>query len=317
MKLSTRHNHSRNAYELLIKAGRDEVLDRDALRWLESGAHEVYLRPLPMEAQDKGREVLRYDVTDLMSLRRRLRREGLDAKSLSGLLVDLAKALARLSSTGRYCYSVLFDPAFVYVDAVTRLRLVHVPLEGVSFKTSNSPLSLLRVLAASSERQSFSPQDRLLCERLAEFVSEERKAFSLNRFRDFVREVTGVIVMPDGTTRDANAAHGEPSGMYVLRDLTNGDTFSVREGIPLHMGRGATCDVRLSDRPEISRDHATLCVDEGRVTLMDLGSTNGTYVKGKGLLPSMGVSIPIGQVFSLSNERFRVERGWEGVCSEC
>jgi hypothetical protein len=212
---------------------------------------------------------------------------------------------------------VLFDPTFVYVDAVTRLRLVHVPLEGVSFKTSNSPLSLLRVLAVSSEKQSFSPQDRLLCERLAEFVSEERKAFSLNRFRDFVREVTGVIVMPDGTTRDANAAHGEPSGMYVLRDLTNGDTFSVREGIPLHMGRGATCDVRLSDRPEISRDHATLCVDEGRVTLMDLGSTNGTYVKGKGLLPSMGVSIPIGQVFSLSNERFRVERGWEGVCSEC
>lgn len=317
MKLSTRHNHSRNAYELLIKAGRDEVLDRDALRWLESGTHEIYLRPLPMEAQDKGREVLRYDVTDLMSLRRRLRREGLDAKSLSDLLVDLAKALARLSSTGRYCYSVIFDPAFVYVDEVTRLRLVHVPLEGVSFKANNSPLALLRVLADYNGRRPVTTQDRLLYERLAEFVSEERKAFSLNRFRDFVREVTGVIVMPDGTTRDANAAHGEVCDTYVLRDLTNGETFSVREGVPLHMGRSATCDVRLLDRPEISRDHATLCVDEGRVTLMDLGSTNGTYVKGKGLLPSMGVCIPVGQVFSLSNERFRVERGLGGVCSGC
>ena len=317
MKLLTKHNRSRNAYELLIKAERDEVLDRDALRWLESGVHETYLRPLPMEGQGKEREILRYDVSDFMSLRKRMRTKGLDVESMSNLLVDLAKALARLSATGRYCSSVLFDPCHVYVDTAVRLHLVHVPLEGVSFKADNSPLALLRELVSCKNKGMVSPSDRMLCERLAEFVSEERKAFSLNRFREFVRDVTGVFVMPDGTTKDPHAASDELSNKYVLRDLTSGDTFCVREGVPLHVGRGVTCDVRLLGRPEISRDHATLCVDEGRVTLMDLGSTNGTYVKGKGLLPSMGVIIPVGQVFSLSNEKFRVERGWEDVCYEC
>ncbi|MBO7674038.1 MAG: FHA domain-containing protein [Atopobiaceae bacterium] len=315
MKLSTRHNHSRNAYELLIKAGRDEVLDRDALRWLESGAHEIYLRPLPVGQRDREREILRYDVTDLMSLRRCLRTKGLDATSLSDLLVDLARALARLSNTGRYCYSVLFDPAFVYVDEASRLRLVHVPLEGVSYKASNSPLSLLRELTRGRGRRQDSTQDRLLCEQLAEFVSEERKAFSLNRFREFVQEATGVVVMPDGSTRDPHDGHVQADGKYVLRDLTSGDTFVIQEGIPLHVGRGVSCDVRLFGRPEISRDHATLCIDKDKVTLMDLGSTNGTYVKGRGLLPSLGVSIPVGQVFSLSNEKFRVELGRE-ACHE-
>jgi len=46
------------------------------------------------------------------------------------------------------------------------------------------------------------------------------------------------------------------------------------------LGRGTDCDLRLVD-PGVSRHHAELRVEDGEVILVDLGSTNGTFVKGQ------------------------------------
>jgi predicted Zn finger-like uncharacterized protein len=45
------------------------------------------------------------------------------------------------------------------------------------------------------------------------------------------------------------------------------------------LGRGAGCDIQLPDS-EVSRRHAMLEVRDDAATLVDLGSTNGTYVEG-------------------------------------
>jgi pSer/pThr/pTyr-binding forkhead associated (FHA) protein len=51
--------------------------------------------------------------------------------------------------------------------------------------------------------------------------------------------------------------------------------------LPMTMlGRGTDCDLRLVD-PGVSRHHAELRVEDDEVVLVDLGSTNGTFVNGE------------------------------------
>src|SRR5882672_5583598 len=45
------------------------------------------------------------------------------------------------------------------------------------------------------------------------------------------------------------------------------------------VGRGDTADLRISDGG-MSREHAEILLDGARVTIRDLGSTNGTYCNG-------------------------------------
>ncbi|HEV7516868.1 MAG TPA: FHA domain-containing protein [Thermoanaerobaculia bacterium] len=57
--------------------------------------------------------------------------------------------------------------------------------------------------------------------------------------------------------------------------------IDLREG-EITLGRSRGCGVVLRD-PSVSRGHALLSMRQGRVTLQDLRSSNGTYVNGKRL----------------------------------
>ena len=60
-----------------------------------------------------------------------------------------------------------------------------------------------------------------------------------------------------------------------------GETFLLEPGLELTIGRGSGNDIRLP-YTDVSRVHARLsCGKSGKVELMDLGSTNGTFVNGR------------------------------------
>jgi S-DNA-T family DNA segregation ATPase FtsK/SpoIIIE len=74
---------------------------------------------------------------------------------------------------------------------------------------------------------------------------------------------------------DAPIAHRQ------LRVVCGRDAGLVRPLPPgvVRLGRGAEAGLRLAD-PDVSRAHAELTVDQGVVTVRDLGSTNGTELDG-------------------------------------
>ena len=56
-------------------------------------------------------------------------------------------------------------------------------------------------------------------------------------------------------------------------------SYDLRDGVPLIVGRAPTCDLPVFD-PTISRRHAELTAEGDAVRLRDLGSSNGTFING-------------------------------------
>jgi pSer/pThr/pTyr-binding forkhead associated (FHA) protein len=82
-------------------------------------------------------------------------------------------------------------------------------------------------------------------------------------------------------------------------------TYELQGPVTL-LGRGTDCDLRLVD-PGVSRHHAELRVENDQVVLVDLGSTNGTFVNGQ---PVRRVALSDGTHISLGRTTliFRQDR---------
>lgn len=76
-----------------------------------------------------------------------------------------------------------------------------------------------------------------------------------------------------GNPRLVVAGSGPGTGLQA------GSTYELQTPVTL-LGRGTDCDLRLVDTG-VSRHHAELRVEDSQVVLVDLGSTNGTFVNGQ------------------------------------
>jgi len=80
-----------------------------------------------------------------------------------------------------------------------------------------------------------------------------------------------------------------------------GRTFILLEGENT-IGRGGSCGIDLSD-DSVSREHAMIRCDGGKLSVFDLGSTSGTSVDGQGI---GGLTVNNGDVISMGRSEFTV-----------
>jgi adenylate cyclase len=64
---------------------------------------------------------------------------------------------------------------------------------------------------------------------------------------------------------------------YALTGVEGGQTFDLKPGVALVIGRALTSDIPVFD-PTISRRHASITADATGIEVRDLGSSNGTFV---------------------------------------
>jgi adenylate cyclase len=67
--------------------------------------------------------------------------------------------------------------------------------------------------------------------------------------------------------------------LYKLISTQGDQTFELRAGAPLVVGRALNSDIPVFD-PTISRRHAEVALDDNGVHVTDLGSSNGTFLNG-------------------------------------
>ena len=110
-------------------------------------------------------------------------------------------------------------------------------------------------------------------------VSEIRRAIGDNRqLPEFVRTVHGIGYAFCGAAVQVEVATAAPEALFCWV-AWGSRTSSLSEGENV-IGRDPRCSVWL-DEEGVSRRHATIRVDSAtrRVTLEDLGSTNGTFLR--------------------------------------
>jgi DNA-binding NtrC family response regulator len=88
------------------------------------------------------------------------------------------------------------------------------------------------------------------------------------------------------------------NGTFATYPLLSTGTFTI--------GRSSNCELEIDDQ-SISRRHAILCVSE-TVTIEDLGSANGTVVRGRRVAFGHPTEIAVGELVGLGNASIILQR---------
>lgn len=79
------------------------------------------------------------------------------------------------------------------------------------------------------------------------------------------------------------------------------------------LGKNDSCNGNLSFNGEISREHCKIVWHDNQYFIVDLNSTNGTYLNGEMLVPNQEYPIQPGDYLRLSASTFLVEQIYSAI----
>jgi DNA-binding winged helix-turn-helix (wHTH) protein len=125
---------------------------------------------------------------------------------------------------------------------------------------------------------------------LAKVVSKIREAIGHSEDTPIVRTVHGygyafaAAIEQESPQADSRATTGPPPCWLLCGD----QEFALRDGEHI-VGREPTATIRLNS-PKVSRRHARVLVNGRNATVEDLGSKNGTFVRGIRIASTMALA---------------------------
>jgi transcriptional regulator with GAF, ATPase, and Fis domain len=122
-------------------------------------------------------------------------------------------------------------------------------------------------------------------------------------------QVTDHHTPPDGISGVADTG-----GKLSLLALGEGfmESFALPSTGELMVGRAASADVRL-EHPSISRGHARLTISPIGLTIEDMGSANGTRLRGEVIEAGHAVPLTVGEVIEVGSLMLVIQRQTTGA----
>src|SRR5919106_1318353 len=160
-----------------------------------------------------------------------------------------------------------------------RLKVLSGPAEGTTIPLGGDPLSIGRDTLAGDPEASHS--HARVFERDGRHLIEDLGSTN-GTFVNGIR-IEGATELGPGDTARLGTSTLEIEAAAAVLEALSGPGAGLRLPLwpePLAIGRGEEADARLEDDPELSRRHARVSADRGRVTIDDLGSRHGTFVNG-------------------------------------
>lgn len=142
---------------------------------------------------------------------------------------------------------------------------------------------------------------------------------SLLRFKPLLRCIgatpTDIIVPFLETSSEEKNPENVCEIPYLVRERSGAPVIFAKT---LLVGRAENCGYPVVTNMNISGRHAELKIENGKLYISDLGSTNGTFVNNTRLEPRKSTELFCGDKVVLGDEVFFVKKGGEkAVCVEC
>ena len=120
--------------------------------------------------------------------------------------------------------------------------------------------------------------------------------------------VNALVELGEATPEDIDTTSRRVGGL-VLRAIARGrvESMPLPSSGEICIGRGQRADIRFPELTDLSRRHALLRIREP-LEVCDLGSANGTFVRGVQLTANDFVSLELREPFMLSDVTFVVQR---------
>jgi DNA-binding winged helix-turn-helix (wHTH) protein len=130
---------------------------------------------------------------------------------------------------------------------------------------------------------------------LPNLIAEIRRGLEdTKRPHRFLRTVHGFGYAFCGEAVDLEGAERR---RYVYRVRWDSGSASLRDGEHV-VGRDPKADVHL-DMASVSRYHARLCLNDGHMVIEDVGSRNGTFVRGQKIKARSPITLKDGEWFRM------------------
>ena len=264
--------------------------------------------------------VLEYDISDTISMKDYLKMMPVNKKTFISFLEQIIGLVKFIDEKSMDLKKVLFDLDYVRVlPSEKKLLFVYIPAVPCEFEESEETFiqnMLKNVIFSQYEDNSY-------VMKLLDIINS-RETFSMYKIDVYVDDLKNInppTATLGKTKKRCPVCHtilnkcdvfcslcgtrlmDSKNGVYIVRKSSQEKIYM--DSYPFYFGKRKDLNgYFIRDNVMISRIHAQIIKENNNYFLCDMGSTNGTYVNKKRLMPNERYKLKNGTVFLLAKEEF-------------